>query len=71
MLPVVVQQLGQVYPLLGTHPGAVLVEGHLEVEVGEFVQLWDDIEKVVEHVTYKMGSNIVVVIATSQLLLEA
>ena len=58
LLPVVMQQLGQVYPLLGANSGAVLVEGDLEMEIGKFVQLWDDIEKVVEHVTCKMCSNI-------------
>ncbi len=51
MLPVVVQQLGQLHPLLWAHPGAVFVVGNLEMQVSELIQLWDYVEEVVQHVT--------------------
>ena len=51
VLSAAVQQLCQLHPLSGTHPGAVLVEGHFQVQVGKLVQLWDNIQQVVQHVT--------------------
>ncbi|KAA6425981.1 MAG: hypothetical protein FRX49_04356 [Trebouxia sp. A1-2] len=47
------KQLGQLHPLLRAHPGAVLVVGNLEMQVGKLIQFWDDIEEVVQHVTWK------------------
>lgn len=51
LLPVLVQQLGQLHPLLRADPGAVLVEGHFQVQIGKFIQLWDDVQQIVQHVT--------------------
>ncbi len=51
MLPVVMQQLGQLHPLLWAHPRAVLIVGNLEMQIGKLIQFWDNIEEVVQHVT--------------------
>ena len=53
LLPAVVQKLGQFNPLLWAYPGAVLVEGHLEMQIGKLIQLRNHIEQVVQHVTCK------------------